>query len=138
MMVFYRSTILAVLSMQILWFFVPWGFAYDENSLVTLTYLGSNAFVETGVIIWTSNILTIGYIFSYTGMFFFKSWARRLFLSIALIGGIGILLYGLSIASAPEAMLGYFITLGDGFIIALAYFTPNSKKFGDRNNKRGR
>ncbi|MBB6066170.1 hypothetical protein [Pseudoxanthomonas broegbernensis] len=80
-------------------------------------------------IIALSNMLTVVYVCAYLGMILYKKWARALLTTTALLGGLSIPLYGMSVQSGYEAMLGYFATLGDGMVIALSFFSELRLKF---------
>lgn len=125
----YRVIIVLQVLIQLAWFYIPWGFAYSNGADSALLWLGKNAYISDQIIIIISNSVTALYLGAYLGLFFFQGWARHLLLLISLFGGLSIVLYGLSIQSSYESMLGYFMTLGDGFIIALAYFSSLSSKF---------
>lgn len=129
MQIFYRSIVLGLLVLQASWFFIPWGFAYENGAEAALSWLGANSLISHQVTIIISNIVTAIYIVTYFGLIFFQNWARNSLLLISIIGGVSISLYGLSIQSGYEAMLSYFMTLGDGVIIAISYFTSINLKF---------
>lgn len=125
----YRISLIFLLSVLLISYFLPWGFAYDNNSIAALRWLGANALVSEKEIIASSKFITMAYAAAYIGMIFYKRWARMLLLAISLLGGVAISLFGMSVQSGYESMLGYFATLGDGFIIALSFFSELKSKF---------
>ncbi len=129
----YKILILGLLFLQLLWFFVPWGFAYGDGSQVALYLLGANAHFNENFIIFISNLITFLYILTYIGLLFFQNWARYMMVGICFIGGLGIPFYGLSVESAYESAIGYFLTIGDGFIIAISFFSNIANKFTGRD-----
>lgn len=121
--------VLFALTLQLFLFLFPWRFVYSELGLEALSFLGIDALIHPNFI-WKISILFTGaYFISYIGLLFFKSWARIFFVALSIIGGIGISLYGINVQSSFESMVGYFISIVDGFIIALAFFSPVSEKF---------
>lgn len=126
---YFRPLLVLQVTLQMAWFFIPWNFAYGERAGMALSWVGSNSILSETVIIYISNILTALYLIIYIGLFFYQNWARVLLLVISLLGGLCISLYGISVLSSYEGMLGYFITLIDGFLIATAYLTSISSKF---------
>ncbi len=105
------------------------GFAYGNGSIAALGWLGANSLIEKKTIIALSNGLTVVYACAYIGMIFYKKWDRALLATTALFGGLVVPLYGVSVQSGYEAMLGYFATLDDGMIIALSFFSELRLKF---------
>ncbi len=129
---FYRGILVILLLLQVLWFFTPWGSFYINDSNAALYWLGMNSLIDTHSIIIISNIVTVLYLVAYLGLIFFKKWARTTFIVVSIAGGISISLYGISVQSNYEAMLSYFMSLGDGFIIAISYFTNIDTRFSGK------
>lgn len=125
----YRLLLVFLLVLLLTSFFFPWSFVYDNGSIAALGWLGANALIGERAIIALSNVLTVVYTCAYIGMIFYKKWARALLTTTALLGGLAIPLYGMSVQSGYEAMLGYFATLGDGIVIALSFFSELRLKF---------
>jgi hypothetical protein len=125
----YKFLIVALLLLQLLWFFLPWGFVYDEVSVRSLEWLGYGALIGREAIVNISNISLVLYIFVSVGLFFYNSWARRMYIVLIVIGGITTPLFGLYVSSGYESAIGYFITLGDGFLLAVCYLTSIASKF---------
>lgn len=125
----YRWIIAGVFILQGAWFIASWDFAYHGGAEAALIWVGANALISEQAIIFISLVLTVLYFLAYIGLFFYQSWARLLLVLISLLGGFGIVLYGLSVMSGYEAVIGYFLTLGEGMIIAMAYFSSLSQRF---------
>jgi hypothetical protein len=66
---------------------------------------------------------------AFVGMFFFKSWGRYLLLAFLALALFGSFFFGVSISGPPETFFGYFASLLDGAIIAMAYLTPVRERF---------
>lgn len=129
----YKCVILSLILLQLVWFFLPWDFAYRNGANGALFWLGANAFIESPEVISAySNVVTIIYLITYLGLFFCIAVFRPLFLVLVVIGGLTIPLFGLSVASGYESMLGYFMTLGDGLILCMIYFTEVSRSFAKK------
>jgi len=129
MIAIYRAALIFLLASLLISFFLPWEFAYSNGSIAALVWLGKNAMIGDKAIIFCSNFFTIAYVAAYLGMIFYKRWARMTLVAISFLGGLAIPLYGMSVQSGYEALIGYFATLGDGFIIALAFFSGLNSKF---------
>jgi len=125
----YRVLLTFLLALLLISFFFPWGFAYRNGSIAALGWLGVNAMISDDSIIFSSNFLTVAYACIYLGMIFYRRWARTALVAISLLGGIAIPLFGISVQSGYEAMIGYFMTLGDGFIMAISFFSDPREKF---------
>lgn len=125
----YRILLISLLVILLFSFFFPWGFVYGVESVAAIGWLGVNALMSESAIVYFSNLITIGYATAYLGMIFYKRWARVFMVAISLLGGLAISLFGMSVQSSYESMLGYFATLGDGFIIAISFFSELKSKF---------
>ncbi len=66
-------------------------------------------------------------------LFFFKSWAKPTFTVAILFCLLSTLYYQPQIFSALEAALYSIVSLIDGLIIALIYFSPISKEFDEQS-----
>ncbi|MEX1033890.1 MAG: hypothetical protein WDZ30_11065 [Cellvibrionaceae bacterium] len=128
----YRSVIALLIGLSLAWYFFPWGVVYQGGSERSLTWLGTNAWLSDSSIVFISNVTTVLYLLSYLGLFFYQKWARSLLLFLAVVGGLAIPMYGLSVASGYESMLMYFISVGDGFLLAMSYFSVVKDRFGGR------
>lgn len=65
----------------------------------------------------------------YLGLLFFRAWARIALSVLTVSVGLSLPLFGLSVQSGYEGMIGYFMVLGDGFVVALSFFSALSLKF---------
>lgn len=126
---YFRWIPIIQLLLLMIWFFMPWDFAYKNQADMALTWAGANALLDRETTFVLSNFLTGIYAVAYIGLFFLQRWARILFLILCIFGGFIIPVYGISVQSGIESMLGYFMSLIDGVLIAVLYFTNASKKF---------
>lgn len=129
MVAIYRLFIFSLIFLLLFSFFFPWGFFYRGGSISALYWLGEDSLVSDRSIIFVSNLLAISYFLIYLGMIFYRNWARIALVAVSLVGGIAIPLYGISVQSGFEAMIGYFITLGDGAVISISFFSSLGSKF---------
>lgn len=126
----FRIMIAALLAIQLAWYFIPWGFAYPGDSKLALYWLGKYAMLDVKIIgLWGGLITAMQIIFNF-GMFFFKDWARRGFFVVCIISGVVIPFCGISVQSAYEGALGYFIVLGHGVVLS-ASFSAGVREFFD-------
>lgn len=77
-------------------------------------------------------LIAFAYLVAYLGMFFFVDWARKLFAFLLIAGSALIPIQGLSVQSGLEGMLGYLLTLGDGVVLGLSFFSTVDAKFSQR------
>lgn len=130
---FYRYIIILLIILQVTWFFVPWGFAYHDGAMESLVWLGANSLIGSrDFIILYSNAITILYIVSYIGLFFFSAIFRAVFMSLVIGGGLAVPLFGLRVESGYESMLSYFMSIGDGVVLSMIYFSDIKKLFRRR------
>ena len=63
------------------------------------------------------------------GLFFFRAWARAIYVVLTLAFLVTVPFSGLSISLPLEAALYEAVSIADGLIIALAYFSPLRREF---------
>lgn len=61
---FYRCFVIGIVILQLAWFFIPWGFAYDENSIKAIYWLGYSSVFESKSIVIISYIFLLVYTLS--------------------------------------------------------------------------
>lgn len=125
----YRPVIVLLILLSFVWFFFPWEIVYRGNSINSLFWLGRDAWLGRGVISVTSIIVTALAICAYIGLYFYKRWARRLLFIIVVLGGLAIPMYGISVSSGYESMIMYFVSVGEGFLLAASYSSVLNVKF---------
>ncbi len=127
---FYKSLILFLILLQLLWFFIPWDFAYPDNSVNALMWLGTNSIIESHTfIIFYSNTLITLYLIAYIGLLFYNRTAKLLYFILVIGNGLASPLFGISVQSGYESLIGYFLVIGDGMILCMILFTSISQKF---------
>ncbi len=125
----YKTLVISLIFLQLAWFFMPWGFAYDEHSINAFYWLGYGSFFETETITTMNYFVLTSYTLSCIGLLFFNIWARRAYMLVVILGGLIVPMYGMSVQSGYEDTMAYFMTLGDGIIICLSYFTNLNLRF---------
>jgi len=125
----YRALVISLLLTQLLWFFMPWSFAYDEISTKLLQWLGYDSLFSFDAIAFISNVFLVLYLLACLGLIFYNFWLRRLYVVIVVLGGLVLPFYGLSVMSGYESVLVYYLTLGDGIVLAMSYLTNINNKF---------
>ena len=68
------------------------------------------------------------------GLFCFHRWARAGFLGLTLVFLVTVPFLGLSIYLPLEAAITELISISDGLIIALAYFSPLRRQFAKKRS----
>lgn len=125
----YRACVVALLLGQLLWFLFPWESLYGEQSVAALLFYGADSMLGERALNVISYSIFALYLMAYAGMYFFMRWARRFLLALLLLGGLWIPVNGVAIQSGYEAMLGYFLTLGDGCLVGISFFSGVSQRF---------
>lgn len=130
----YRAILAALFVLLSVSYFFPWKLAYGSDSLA-LTWLGASSTLSHPTIDILSTIFTVAYAASYIGLAFFFRWSRALLLILTILGGLFIALFGISVQSSYEGMLGFFSTIGDGFLIGITFFSDLRVKFSQERNE---
>lgn len=124
----FRWIVVGQLALLITWYFTPWGFAYSGYETVLLLN-GADSRFDISTLLTLSSISTACYFITYVGLLFFRAWARLALPVMSLIGFLLTPFYGLSVQSGYESMIGYLLTLGDGFLLCSVYFTNMRESF---------
>jgi hypothetical protein len=66
----------------------------------------------------------VGKIVSSIGLFLFLSWGRWLLLAVVVISMAAVPFAGVSVSMPFDSIIGGFLSLSDGAILALAFFSP--------------
>ncbi len=132
----YKTLILVLILIQLLWFFIPWQFAYPDESINALMWLGANSIIESRnfIVIYSVGIVAL-YILSYIGLLFYIPTAKTLYCILVLGSGFAGPFLGLSVQSGYESLLGYYITIGDGIVLCMILFTSIALKFNHHNEQ---
>lgn len=125
----YRGVISLLFLLQFSWVFFPWGFPDFLCSRHEVDWAGAGLFSNERFVIFASLGFAALYFITYVGLYFFQAWARMLLLIGCVVGGFTIPLYGISVEPGARAMVGYFLTFGEGAVVSLSYFSSLSSRF---------
>ncbi|MDZ7803161.1 hypothetical protein [Thiohalophilus sp.] len=129
MIALFRNLIIFSYVVYAVFFFMPYFemYLYEKEVLDALSWSGYGAIVSSNQIV--SYIFFLGYTISLLGLFYFKSWARTLFIILTTLSVILTALSGVSVLPGVEGALLNMTILADGATIAIMYFTSISAKF---------
>lgn len=114
------------------WFFMPSAPPLFGETVERMTaYHGFNAVLPAHVAVYGSEFAL--WIIAAVGMFFFTSWGRVLFALMVLITILLAPLTGVAVQDPLEVTLGALSLILDGFLVALAFFSPLSKHFSSQS-----
>jgi hypothetical protein len=117
----------------LLWFFFPffWMDVYSYEIVKALNWSGYEAFLDATTRTIIAYSFFIIYIIAFIGVYFFKKWARNLFLITLIISISLTLFYGTYVAGIYEVMLAEILNISDGMLIAMMYFSNLKNNFKD-------
>lgn len=125
----FKWTVLFSLALYIFYFFMPylWEFIYDYETLNLLALNGWRSEVPY------YNLVSFSFGFVYLiisiGLFLFNIWARTAFFYLTIATIIITPFLGASVMIKYDLMLSQIVTLLDGVILSMAYFTSISDEF---------
>ena len=127
---FYSHLPLAI-SQHLLW--LPKELVINSATLTTLTSgVGLGALVPPNASVGLA--IFCAYVVASIGLFFFRNWARWLFVFLALSGPVYAALSGMVVQTPFEALLGGLVGILDGAILALAFLSPIASLFNPINH----
>jgi len=124
----YRAGIIISMALYAVWFLLPnAGLPLSNEIHSIMEWNFYNEIVSIPAVInW---IMFLLFNMASIGMLFFKRECRDLFLILMIGSFILTPLRGVSVMTAIDASIGYYITIIDGFILALAYYSELSDNF---------
>jgi hypothetical protein len=125
----FRVFVAVLLIGQLLYFIFPWQSLYSEGSSAALLFYGADSVLEESVLGIIGYAILALYVVTYVGLYFFMRWARQVLLALALLGGLWIPMYGVAVQSGYESMVSYLLSLGDGFLIGVAFYSKVGQRF---------
>ena len=131
MRVLFRNLVVAVMAIYIAFLIIPfyWEQLYDQDTLTALSWNNWGSYVPIPIIDAIAWFFPVAYAIISVGLFFFKNWARKLFLIFTLSVGFLYPLCGLAVITGWESVISYYMILGDGIILTMAYFTSVRNEF---------
>jgi hypothetical protein len=127
----YRWVLLSVGLLYIAWFFMLY-FDYYFLELGTeekrmIAFNGYNTLLPDIPILYRTLMLL--FLLSIFGLYFFKNWARNLFIGILAFNVMATPFAGLSVTTAYDSFLLTLLDISYGVILALVFLKPISEKF---------
>jgi len=106
---------------------------YSEKESTLLTYAGFESLIPHSNILYWS-ILCVWLIIC-VALYFFIPIARTVFLAMVVLEVVTSLFFGYLVLTPVEATLLHLLTLSDGALLIIAYFTSVSSEFNNISNK---
>ncbi len=125
----FRAIVVLALLLQLVWFYLPytWVYLYEGDALNLLQWSGYGASIDLyGPIPY---VVLGAYTAVLVGLALFQTWARPAFVILIVASVLTTPLWGISVVSPVGGAVGYVVSLADGAIITLAYFTTLSRDF---------
>lgn len=124
----FQSLVAVSLLLYLTWSIVPFNWFGPENAKL-LSFDGYGAILNPH-----GRLLTIGvfslWVLAKVGIFFFQNWGRYLYFGLVVWSLIGVVVFGIQIASPLDSMFALAINLLDGAILAMAYLPETRDLFG--------
>lgn len=121
-----RKIILVVLCFHVVYILFPPWVGLDGKYVIqqlTAEWFGYGSLLDGKYILYISLGSSILYLISYVGLFLFKGWGRTLFVFLITFELLMSPFLGLSIQSGFQVFFSYFLTLAQGILVSLLYFT---------------
>lgn len=125
----FRSFVLASLGLYVLWFYFPFvdPLLFDEQRLLDWSASGYDAklpFPAWYPYLWLVYFLIVAY-----GLYNFHRWSRDALIIGYLAGFLLAPVHGTTIQSPASEVVSILITLLDGIVIGMAYFSSVAERF---------
>jgi len=125
----FRSALIIVVLGQLAWVFAPWEQLYGDNIIAVSLVSHAEPFVPRRAVEFFTYVSFLGYLAACVGMFSYRAWARSLFLVMLAINAAWSVVAGLHVQSGYEAMFGYVLTVMDGLIVGLSFYSDVANRF---------
>jgi hypothetical protein len=125
----FQKTILAVGGLYLLYMALPffWLELYDQETLEVLSWQGYGGLLDIyGPIPY---ILACALLVSLVGLYQLKKWGRTTFMLVTIITGVISPLWGLQTMGQLDSLPAYFVSIGSGAILAMAYLSSIGGEF---------
>lgn len=129
----FRILILILIATNAVWSFWPWGNSYGALEQEAMVFSGMYAGLsETSrfclyaiyMALWHAGCL---------GLLLFSRAARFVFCISVAIGVLSVALGGIAVQTSSQALLGYLVSVCEGVVLGLSFFTGVSSKFSRKN-----
>lgn len=125
----FQALVLVSLALQIIgYIFSPIESQTDPLLVKFLRLDGYGALLQTNSVFLYYSPLIVGVLMS-IGLLFFQNWGRILFLGLLIYGCISALLLGIRVATPLQVFVSQLLTLMDGAIFALVFWSDLSERF---------
>ena len=128
----FRLLVLLSLGLYVLWFFFPYidPLIYDEDRLELWSYSGFDALLEFPA--WHFYLWLVFNAVITVGLYRFDAWSRDLLIICYILSYFLSPIYGTAVQSPISGVLGSLVTLLDGVVIGMAYFSPIASRFSGK------
>jgi hypothetical protein len=104
-----------------------WPYLYDEDTVNALNGNGWGSLIDIyGPTPWLILFVYVGICF---GLLRFNRWARKGHLFFGVATGLHSPIWGIGVSVGLDSVVGYFMTLCNGAVLVLGYFTSLDKEF---------
>lgn len=124
----YRILILVSISLSALWYYQPYSVFYDSSVVDAYSWIGYGA--NLWVIQNISPILLVSLMISQIGMLFFIKLSREAFLLLCITNMLLTPFIGLSVQSWMDNLIYYILSMLDGVILYMSYFSSVRESYG--------
>jgi len=135
---YFRVLVLIAVALNVGWGFIPYieynFYGPEKNDLMRWTGYGAPLDWDALVYLWYAFLVAYGV--TCIGLIYFKAWSRECFLLVKVIVLLLSFVYGVSVISEFSSFYGQIMTLIDGFIIAMIYFSDLRMEFTVTHNNR--
>jgi len=123
----YRAGLVVSLFLYVSYYFAPYSYGFLSPDVAgVLSYSGYGA-IWPGNDVWF-NALLVAWCVTTFGMFFFSKVARAIFAFLLIVSMAMTPLYGVSVELAGVAMLFDLSNVLVGYVLAMAFFSPQIKR----------
>lgn len=129
MLKLYRSLLVISFTIQAVWLFVPEGVRYPPTLEDPFSWEMQYSVLGESLIYGGILLFSLMYFILMVGLFFFIRYARHAFLILVLASGLFSTLSGLSVQYGFEILANYYLTLIDGVILGMIYFSRLGQYF---------
>lgn len=126
----YKNAILLLVSVYVLYMFMPffWPYLYSEQTRTFLDFSGIDAVITFSSL--QAYIISFFYLLFCAGLYKFSSVARVGYTILVVLNlTIGAFGFGYSASAYLDTSIGYLVSLLEGAILAMIYTSDIAKKF---------
>ena len=123
------GVVVANFAIYVIWFSMPYLYnhIYEKDTLDALSWS------RFGAVLPRIDFLPFGFLLAFgltsIGLVFLKKWARTGFLILTVFSLLYLSGAGINVQTGFDSFLDYFVSLTDGVILTMAFFTGLSREF---------